>query len=149
MNEAMPAMTQADAVADLNRKIDALTEQVAYLAEQARAAERAREERAELLHDAQPIINDVMRMATEEFQDVEAYVKPEDLLRVLKKLLQHGPEIEQLIDQIDTITDLMDVAGPIGKEAFNKAEVVLDGLDRKGYFVFARGGAQIADKVVT
>ncbi len=149
MTEALPTIAQADALAELNHKIDALTAQVAYLSDQARAAERAREERSELMHDAQPILNDVMRLATEQFQDVEAYVSPEDLLRVLKKLLRHGPQIEQLIDQLDTVMGLLEVAGPISREAFNKAETVLDGMDRKGYFAFARGGAQIADNIIT
>lgn len=148
-SDSLPGLTQADALADLGRKIDALTAQVAYLTEQARAAELAREEAAELLHDAQPILNDVMQLATEQLEEVQEYVSPEDLLRVLKKLLRHGPQIEQLVDQLDMVTDLMEVAAPIGKEAYNKAEIVLDAMDRKGYFAFARGGMQIADNVVS
>lgn len=148
-SDVIPALTQADPLADVGRKLDALTAQVAYLTEQAHAAELAREERAELMRDAQPIMNDLMRLATEQIQEVEEYVSPDDLLRVLKKLLRHGPQIEQLIDQLDTVMGLMEVAGPISKEAYNKAEIVLDTMDRKGYFAFARGGMQIADNVVT
>lgn len=148
MNQLLPSI-ETDAVAALNRKIDALTEQVAYLAEQARLAERARDERAELVSDAMPAVNDAMRIATEQFQEIEEYVRPEDLLRLLKKIARHGPQIEELVDQLDTVMGLVEVAGPIGKEAFAKAETVMDSLDRKGYFAFARGGMKIADNVVT
>jgi uncharacterized protein YjgD (DUF1641 family) len=158
MNQVLPtapvdggASTGAngEAIQALTRKIDALTEQVAYLAEQAHMAERAREERAELMQDAMPAVNDAMRIATEQFQEIEEYVRPEDLLRLIKKIARHGPQIEELVDQLDTVMGLVEVAGPIGKEAFAKAESTLDALERKGYFSFARGGMQIADNVVT
>lgn len=136
-------------VAELNQKIDCLTEQVAYLTEQARIAERARQERAELLHDAMPIANDVMRLATEQLQEIEAYVDPKDLLRLVKKLARAAPYIETLLDQLDGVKDLMEVMMPMSKEIFNKAEGVLDNADRKGYFTFAKGGATIMDNIVT
>jgi uncharacterized protein YjgD (DUF1641 family) len=140
-------------IAELNQKIDRLTEQVQYLAEQTRiaerAAERARQERAELLHDAMPIANNVMRMATEQLQDIEAYVDPKDLLRLVKKLARAAPYIEVLLDQLDGVKDLLEIMMPMSKDIFNKAESVMDSADRKGYFAFAKGGAKIMDNIVT
>jgi uncharacterized protein YjgD (DUF1641 family) len=136
-------------IAELNLKIDALTAQVAYLAQQAQAAECAREERSELLRDVMPIANDAMRLATEQLQDIQEYVDLRDLLRLAKKLARATPFIEQMLDQIDGIKDLLDVVGPMSKELFNKAENVMDVADRKGYFTFARGGMKIMDNIIT
>ena len=136
-------------IVELNQKIDLLASQVAYLTEQARAAERSRQERAELIHDVMPIANDAMRLAGEQLQEVEDYVDLKDLLRVLKKLARATPFIEQMLDQVDGIRDLLELIGPISKGVYNKAEAVLDAADRKGYFTFARGGAQIMDNIVT
>ena len=137
------------AIAELNHKIDALTAQVQYLAEQAQMAERARQERAELMHDLMPVANSAMQLATEQLQEIEAYVNPADLIRLLKKIARAAPFIEQALDQLDGVTDLLGVALPLTKDVFNKAEGVLDGMDRKGYFVFAQGGMKIVDNIVT
>ena len=137
------------AIAELNQKIDALTAQVAYLAQQAQAAERAREERAELLRDVMPIANDAMRLATEQLQEVEDYVDLKDMLRLVKKLARALPFIEQMLDQIDGVKDLLQILGPMSKDIFNKAESMMDEADHKGYFTFARGGLKIMDNIVT
>ncbi|MGQ9815367.1 MAG: DUF1641 domain-containing protein [Candidatus Roseilinea sp.] len=136
-------------IAELNQKIDALTDQVRYLAEQARIAERARQQREELVHDLMPVANGAMRIATEHLQEVEPYVNLADLIRLLKKLVRAAPYIEQVLDQLDGVKDLLDVAMPLSKDIFSKAERALDVADRKGYFVFMRGGMQIVDNIVT
>jgi uncharacterized protein YjgD (DUF1641 family) len=134
---------------ELNQKIDLLTAQVAYLTEQAQIAERSREDRAELVQTMLPVAKDAMRMASVQMEDVQEYLDPEDLVRLLKKIVRHGPQVELLVDQIDGVMDLLDVAGPITKEAVAKATVVFDELDRKGYFNFAQSGLRMADNVVT
>jgi uncharacterized protein YjgD (DUF1641 family) len=137
------------AIAELNQKIDLLTSQVQYLAEQAQMAERARQERGELMHDLMPIASDAMRLATEQLQEVQDYVELADLLRLAKKLARAAPFIEQVLDQLDGVQDLLEVAGPLSKEAFGKAERVFDEADHKGYFAFVKGGAQMMDNIVT
>jgi uncharacterized protein YjgD (DUF1641 family) len=136
-------------LAELNQKIDALTAQVQLLTEHAQRSARANEQRSELLHDAAPIANRAMALATEHFQDIEAYVSLDDWIRLLKKAARHGRDFEMALDQIDGVTELLHIAGPISKDVFNKVETAMDDLDRKGYFTFARGGARIMDKIVT
>lgn len=133
----------------LNEKLDRLTAQVAYLTEQAGQAERSRRERDELLHDAMPIANGLMQKASAELQDIEDYVEIDDFIRVAKKLARHLPDVEMLLDQLDGVNDLLGIAGPISKDAFNKAETVLSQAERKGYFKFAAGGMKIVDNIVT
>ena len=47
-------------IVELNEKIDHLTAQVQYLAEQAQTAERERRVRAEMFDDIRPIADDAM-----------------------------------------------------------------------------------------
>ncbi len=136
-------------LAELNRKIDLLTAQVLFLTEQAQAAERERQERAELMHDVMPIVNDVYRLSVEQLEEVQEYVDLADLLRLLKRLMRNGPTFERLLDQLESVMDLVQTLGPLSDQAFDKAVDVLQTAEQKGYFTLARGGMQIADNVVT
>ena len=136
-------------IADLNQKIDLLTTQVQYLTEQAQAAERSRRDRAELTHDLMPIANEAFRLSVEQLEEVQEYVSLNDLLRLAKRLLRNGRNIEKMLDLMESGMDLMDTVGPMTDEAFGKAVDVLAVMERKGYFTFAKGGIQIADNIVT
>lgn len=141
--EAQPSL------AELNRKIDLLTSQVQFLTEQAALAERQRQERSELMHDVMPIVNDAFRLSVEQLEEVQEYIDLGDLLRFLKRVLRNGPTFEKLLDQLESIMDLVQTVGPLTDHAFEKAVDVLQDAEHKGYFAFARGGMQIADNVIT
>jgi uncharacterized protein YjgD (DUF1641 family) len=134
---------------DLTQKIDMLAEQVAYLTEQARIAEQARQSREELMETMLPVAKDAMRLASEQMEEVQEYLHPEDLVRLLKKLVRHGPQIEMLVDQLDSLTDMLDVARPMLREGVDKATAMAGEFEKKGYFTFAQGGMRMMDKVVT
>lgn len=134
---------------ELNHKIDALTAQVAYLAEQARIAELERESRDDLIETAMPVAKEAMRLVSEQVEEVQEYVDTRDLLRLLKKLVSHAPQLEMMLDLLDSAADLMDVAGPVAKEGFGKVTSVVSDLDRKGYFEFAESGLRMTDNIVT
>jgi uncharacterized protein YjgD (DUF1641 family) len=135
-------------MAELNQKLDLLTAQVQFLAEQAQIAERQRQERAELVRDLMPIVNDAFRLTTEQLAEVQEYVELGDLLRLFKRLLRNGRNIEQMLDQLESVIDLLNTVGPLTDAAFGKAVETLAELERKGYFAFARKGINIADGVV-
>lgn len=137
------------AIAELTAKIDALTAQVAYLTEQAQAAERARAERAELMSAVMPIANDAMRLTTEQLEEIEPYVRGEDLLRLVKKLVRNGPNFEMLLDQLGSLLEFADIVMPMMTPAFDQATTGLAELEKRGYFTFAQGGIRIMDNIVT
>ena len=136
-------------VAELSQKLDLLTSQMQYLTEQAQAAERERQARAELMRDVMPIANDAFRLTVEQLEEVQEYVDLGDLLRLLKRLLRNGRNIETMLDQLESMMDLVQTIGPLSDEAFGKAVTVLQTAEHKGYFGFARGGMRIADNVVS
>lgn len=136
-------------IAELNDKLDALTRHVEYLTKQAEQAERARASRDELMRDLTPVANDAFRLATEQLQEVQEYVDLNDILRLLKRLLRNTPMLERMLDQLESVSELVDTMTPLSDEAFAKAVDTLQVMEQKGYFVFAQGGVNIADKVVT
>lgn len=136
-------------LAELNQKIDALTTQMAFLTEQAQLDARRREERAELMRDLMPIATDAFRLSSEQLAEVQDYVDPAELWQLAKRLLQNGPNIERLLGQLESLSDLLDTVGPITNSAFARVVDELDALDRKGTFVFARGGLRMLDTIVS
>ena len=134
---------------ELNQKIDLLTSQVAYLTEQARIAEQSRQARDELVETGMPIARELMDLAGVEFEEVQKYLNPEDLIRLVKKFVRHGPQFEILLDQLDSMMDLVEVGGQIITEGVDKTTDIMQGMENKGYFAFARSGMRIADNVVT
>lgn len=134
---------------DLNRKLDLLTTQVQFLTEQAQVAARERQERAELMNDVMPIANQAFQLTTEQLEEVQEYVDLGDLLRILKRLLRNGRHLDTLLDQLESVMDLVQTVGPLTDQAFEKAVDVMQEAEHKGYFALARGGMRIADNVVT
>lgn len=148
MNQNIVLEAAGPSLTELNEKLDLLSAQVRFLAEQAQIAERQRQERAELMSDVMRIGNEAFALAVEQFEEVQEYVDLSDLLRLLKRLLRNGPAFEKLLNQLESIMDLVDTISPMGDEAFSKAVDVLQAAEYKGYFGFARGGMKIADNVV-
>jgi uncharacterized protein YjgD (DUF1641 family) len=90
-----------------------------------------------------------MDIVTRELEEVQEEIRMEDLLRLSKKLLRHVPQLEMLLDQLDSLSDLLETIGPISREMITKLTTLMEELDNKGYFAFARGGTRLIDNVVT
>ncbi len=120
-----------------------------YLAEQAQEAERSRREREELMHDVMPIANDVFRLTVEQLEEMQEYVDLADLLGCSSAWRATASNIERMLDMLESGMDLAQTVGPMGNEAFAKSVDVLEAMEQKGYFRFARGGMQIVDNIVT
>ena len=136
-------------IVELNQKIDLLTTQVAYLTEQARIAEQSRKSVEELVEIGMPIGREFMGLASEEFAEVERYLSPDNLIRLVKKFARHGPQFEILMDQLDSMMDLVAVSTKIIEEGVEKTTDVMEDMENKGYFAFAKSGLRMVDNVVT
>ena len=133
----------------LDQKIETLSAQIAYLTEQAQIAERQRQERAELIRDLTPIANQAVSMTIQQLEEVQEYIDLGDLLRLVKRLMRNGRNLEKMLDQLESLMDLTETMGPLANEAFGRSIDILSDLEAKGYFAFARGGKRIVDNVVT
>ncbi len=141
--------TESPAIEALNRKIDYLTEQFAFVSAELRQQQERRLEWEELKSDATPIINDLFRLTVEQLGEVESYVQLEDILHLFKRLLRNTRNLEQMLDQFEGVMELVNDMSPLTQNAFLSLMNRLDEFERKGYFVFAQGGLQIIDNIVT
>ncbi len=141
--------TQAVTLEDINAKLDALTQQVAFLAQQLEEERRRREEWEDLRHDLAPILNDMYMLAVEHLEEASPYVQLEDIFRLMTRLLRNVRNLEQMLDQLESLQDLMRDMGPITHDAFHVAVEKLDEMDKKGYFPFIQESFRIVDNIVT
>jgi uncharacterized protein YjgD (DUF1641 family) len=137
------------AMTDLNRKIEQLTAQVAFLTEEAQAQQRRRQEWQELQNDLTPIASDVFRISVNELEEVESYVQLEDILRLFKRLLRNTHNLEQMLDQLESTMAMFQEISPLTQDAFLTLMNRLDEAERKGYFAFMRAGMGVMENIVT
>lgn len=133
----------------LDQRLDLLSEQVGAIAEELRRQRESREQWSELVTDLTPVTKGVMDVATRELEDLSEEVSLEDAVRFLKTMARELPRLEALMAQLDSMSQLVTEVMPLVGPGMEKLTDVLQQLDEKGYFMFAQGGMEIADKVVT
>ncbi len=134
---------------ELNRKIYYLTEQMAFVTAEVLQQKQRRLEWDELKNDATPIFHDIFRISVEQLDEVESYVQFEDILHLFKRLLRNTRNLEQMLDQLESVMELWQDLNPLSQDAFLVLMERLDEMERKGYFAFLQGGMQILDNIVT
>jgi uncharacterized protein YjgD (DUF1641 family) len=134
---------------ELHQKVDALSAQVAFLAEEARIQQRRRQEWDELKNDLTPVASEAYRLSVQQLDEIEGYVQLEDIIRVTKRLVRNTRNLEQMLDQLEGIADLSRELSPLSQDMFLMLMTRLDEMERKGYFTFFRGGMEIMYQVVT
>ena len=144
MTTAAPAPT-----ADLEAKIDALTEQVAFLTEEARQARRRREVWSELQADVMPIAGDVLQVLERELEELSADVTLTDLGDLLRRLVRVAPTLDKGLRYLEMFAELFSDMMPLTEHAMDVATDRLVAIDQKGYFGFARSGMHVVDRIVT
>lgn len=148
--DQIPVSTELDHKLDsLLTQVQALSAQVQVLADYADDQRRRQQEWDDLRADLSPVMNDMYAVAVEQLSEVEPYVRLEDMLALVKRLARNTHNIEYLLDQIESLTDLAQDAAPIVNEGFSTVVDVMDQFERKGYFSFAKQGAYVFDNVVS
>ncbi len=133
---------------ELNQKIDALTEQVAFLAEEARIQRVRRREFDELKNDLTPVMQEMYQLSVRELDEIDGYVELEDMLRLMKRLMRNTRNLEQMLDQMESLMELGRDVSPLTQQAFLTVMARLEEMERKGYFSFMQEGLAILDRVV-
>jgi uncharacterized protein YjgD (DUF1641 family) len=137
------------ALVELNQKVDTLTAQVAFLAEEARTQQQRRQEWDELKNDLTPVASEAYRLSVQQLDEIEGYVRLEDIIRVMKRLMRNTRNLEEMLDQLEGLADLGREIGPLSQDMFLMLMTRLDEMERKGYFNFLQGGMEIMDEIVT
>lgn len=131
------------------QKLEALTGEVQRLNTQLEAQRRSQQVLEELVTDLTPVFNQGFKKIVSELAEVDGQFTAEDLLFMLKRMLANTHRFNALLDQLESVLDLLGEMDKLSKPVFNTAVAALDQLERKGYFVFAQEGLRITDRVVT
>lgn len=132
----------AQQVADLNRKVDVLVQQVGYLHHRAAALEELKDELVLIARDA-------IRAVQVELGEIEHEFNTEQVVSLLRRLLRSTPRLVRLLQTMENVQDLVDELGPMGKEVMRDLVDRLQTWEERGYFRLARGGLQLVDNVAT
>lgn len=138
-----------DRVAELERKLDAISGQLAVVTEELREQRLRREQWDELRADLAPIATEAMVLASRELEEVQDFVRPEDLLRLLRRILRNTNRIEASMEKYESFMEFLDDAGGLTSEAFAKLLALLEEYEQKGYFEFIGATAGVVDRIVT
>mgnify|MGYP001811912377 CR=1 FL=1 len=144
----MTTATEAT-VAELTEKIDRLTAQVEFLTEEAMAAKVRRREWDELKSDVTPLFGEMYSYAARELAEVEHDVSLDQIAHLLKRLLRNAGTLEGMLDQLESVSELVNDVAPLTGDAVFKLMQVLSDFEQRGYFGFAQASLGVADKVVT
>jgi uncharacterized protein YjgD (DUF1641 family) len=144
MTTAAPARPE-----ELEAKIDALTEQVAFLAEEALLARQRREMWSDLQADVMPIAGDVLQVLERELEELSSDVSIADLGDLLRRLVRVAPILDQGLRYLEMGSELFADMMPLSEHAVDVATDRLVTLDQRGYFSFAKSGLHVVDRVVT
>jgi len=129
-------------LAEINRKLSLITEQMEIQAKRQR-------EKDELREDLGRIASDVFQTAVVELDEVAHHFDSSDLIYLMKKLLRNVRNLTRMFDQLESTADFLRDATPIAREAFFDLLYTLDQLDRKGYFEFMKEAVKILDQIVS
>jgi uncharacterized protein YjgD (DUF1641 family) len=143
-----PAAT-GDANAAILAQLEAMSAQMTVMAEQIAAAEAAREQWAELIETLVPVSRGALDLATRELAELEADVTIEDFTRFARTTAKAVPQMEVLVGQLGSFSELGREVTSISGAGVAKLTEILQAAEDKGYFMFAREGAAIADRIVT
>lgn len=141
-------MDQTQTLVDLNQKIDSLTTQLSVLTEYVEEQRRRQRELDDLKADLTPIAMEAYQVAVEQFSELEPYVQLEDLLYLVKRVARNTRNIEMVLDQVESLSDLVKDASPIVNDAVLMAVEQMDAMERRGYFRLAKEGQVVLDNIV-
>ncbi|GAB4504288.1 MAG: hypothetical protein Fur0043_12820 [Anaerolineales bacterium] len=125
----------------INEKLDNLLAQL-------EAQRKQQEGMDELMRDAIPIVNHMIKLSIDELAEVGNDFELGDLLFLLKRLLRDTRLLFGLLDQVESLAELAEEGQRMGKRVFNQVVEQLDRLEREGYFGAARAGWNVAGQAV-
>ncbi len=156
MEQLRDPTANADQMAMINAKLDALSknvqalgDQVQYLAEKAHGDQSRRQEWDDLKSDMTPIVQGVYAVTVEQLEEIQNYVQLEDILNLLKRLARNTRTFNEMLGQLESMRDLWKDLSPLSKEVFDQATATLGELEQKGYFGFVRQSQYVMDQIVT
>lgn len=130
----------------LEEKIDRLSDQVAFIAEEMALQASRREAVAELGADLMPVATQGLALVSAELDDRD--ISLADLKALMFRVATSAGRLESMLAQLESLQELASDVSGLGTEAVQVLTDRLAEFDRKGYFTFMRQAFGIVDAVV-
>jgi hypothetical protein len=128
-----------DRIAELDRKLDFIVEELASL-------KRLRESAQDLAADLSVVGKSAMRDAVEAFGTAD--LRPREIVALLKAVLANAQLFERAIQQLQSATDFIQDAQPIVRDGMRRMIQVTQVLHENGYFNATSAGLRVGDALV-
>ena len=127
-------------LAELDAKVDRLTDLI-------ERQEVSRAATADLVAEAGPILRSAYESVAERLD--ERSIDVDSLASLLLRVGEMAPDLERLLDTLESASGLIDEVGALSGDAMARVVASLDELDRRGYFTWIKGGAEVVDRIIT
>ena len=131
----------------MDKDLELLHQKLDYLTEQLESQRRQQEGINELMHDAVPVVNHMIKLSIDELAEIGTDFQLEDLTFLLKRVLRDTRMLVGLLDQVEAFAELAEEGQVMGKRIFHQITMELDRLEREGYFDLVRAGTSVADRL--
>jgi len=132
----------------MDKELALIHQKLDYLTEQFETQRQQQEGMNELMHDAIPVVNHMIKLSIDELAEIGTDFQLEDLTFLLKRILRDTRMLVGLLDQVEAFAELAEEGQTMGKRIFHQVTMELDRLEREGYFGFARAGWSVAERAV-
>jgi uncharacterized protein YjgD (DUF1641 family) len=150
--QAPPSATPGGHVAErpsVEDRLDHLSGQVDELVAEMRRQREQREQWAELSHELAPVTRDAVAAASRELAELSQDVTIDDLTEFARQLAKSLPKMRAMLVQLDSMAELTHEVNSIAGAGVAKLSESLAEAEAKGYFTFARHGADMVDEIVS
>jgi len=103
----------------------------------------------ELKEDLIPLSGQAFRLLIRELEDVETSFQLEDLLVLFKRMLRSTNDIKFILDQMESIVDLVNTVEPLLKSAVPQVINYLDDLEQRGVLRVMQSMLDVRAKIAT
>lgn len=128
-----------DRIAELDRKLDFIVEELASL-------KRLRQSAEDLAADLSLVGKSAMKDAVGAFGTADLH--PDEIVRLFKAALANAGLFERAIQQFQSAADFIEDAQPIVRNGMRRVILTSQSLSERGYFEAAAAGMRVGDALI-
>lgn len=135
----MGTLAVEDRIAELDRKLDFIVEELSSL-------RRVRNSAEDLAADLSLVSKDAMRSAVEAFGTAD--LRPTEIVGLVKTVLANAHLFQNAIYQLQSAADFIQDVQPILRDGMRRVVQANQSLQERGYFTAAAAGLRVTDALV-
>ncbi|HEV2278466.1 MAG TPA: hypothetical protein VGS02_09835 [Acidobacteriaceae bacterium] len=132
-------LLEQDRIAELDRKLDFIVEELASL-------RRLRDSAQDFAADISLVAKNAMQEGVEAFGTAD--LRPGEIVGLIKAMLTNARLFENAIQQLQSAADFIQDAQPILRDGMSRIVAMNQSLQDKGYFRAAAAGLRVGDAMI-